>query len=106
MSEIYEAFVTAAVLSGTININGFWENKELWMKHIWVASPKKWIDPVKESNANKIALETSQKTFKQIAAENGRDWKDQIDDIAEVNEYAKSKGLDFGSVQIGGVTND
>ena len=33
-----------------------------------------------------------------VAAENGRDWKAQIDDMVEVNEYAKSKGLDLGGV--------
>ena len=38
------------------------------------------------------------KTFKQVAAENGRDWKAQIDDMIEVNEYALNKGLDLGGV--------
>ena len=47
---------------------------------------------------NKIALNTGQKTFKQIAAEQGRDWKEQIDEMAEVLEYAKDKGIDLGGV--------
>ena len=51
-----------------------------------------------EANANKIALNTGQKTFKQIAAEQGRDWKEQIDEMAEVLEYAKDKGIDLGGV--------
>mgnify|MGYP003379646713 FL=1 len=55
-----------------------------------------WI--TKEANANKIALNTGQKTFKQIAAEQGRDWKEQIDEMAEVLEYAKDKGIDLGGV--------
>ena len=63
-----------------------------------ITAPKKWIDPQKEANANKIALNTGQKTFKQIAAEQGRDWKEQIDDMAEVLEYAKDKGIDLGGV--------
>ena len=51
-----------------------------------------------EANANKIALNTGQKTFKQIAAEQGRDWKEQIDEMAEVLEYAKDKGIGLGGV--------
>ena len=34
------------------------------------------------------------KTYKQIAAENGTDWRTQIDDMAEVLEYAAEKGID------------
>ena len=38
------------------------------------------------------------KTYKQIAAENGTDWRTQIDDMAEVLEYAAEKGIDLGGV--------
>ena len=38
-----------------------------------------------------------QTSLKQIAAERGMDWKTLIDDVAEVNEYAKSKGVYFGA---------
>ena len=48
-----------------------------------------------------IALKTGQETYKQIAAENGRDWRSQIDDIAEVIEYGKEKGIDMGGVLFG-----
>ena len=105
LSEIYETFIISAVLSGKLKINKFWENKRNYLKHEWVKSPKKWIDPQKEANANKIALATGQKTFKQIAAENGRDWKEQIDEMAEILEYAKSKGIELGGM-IHGQTKD
>ena len=96
LSEVFETFLISAVLANAIDIKEFWGNKEKFMKHIWVESPRKWIDPVKEANANKIAIETGQKTFKQIAAENGRDWKQQIDDAAEVAEYCDQKNINIG----------
>ena len=95
LDEIYETFVISAVLCGAVNINGFWEDKERYLSHDWTQEPKAWIDPQKESNANKTALQTGQKTFKQIAAENGRDWRDQINDIAEVLEYGREMGVDM-----------
>lgn len=101
LDEIYETFVISAVLSGKVSIPKFWENKEQYLDHEWIQEPKPWIDPYKESNANKIALQTGQKTFKKIAAENGNDWKTQIDDMAEVLEYGKQKGVDMGGVLFG-----
>lgn len=101
MDEIYETFVISCVLAGIISVPDFWENKEKYMNHIWTAAPKKWIDPAKEASANKIALNTGQKTFQQIAEENGRDWREQLDDTLEVLAYAKENGLELGGVIFG-----
>lgn len=101
MVEVYETFLISAVLSGKIVIPDFWNDPQKYMEHEWVASPKRWIDPQKEANANRIALQSGIKSFKQISAEQGRDWKEQIDDMADVEAYAKEKG-----VQIGGLTSD
>lgn len=101
LDEIYETFLISAVLCGAINIPSFWEEKDIYLSHEWIQEPKPWIDPQKEANANKIALMTGQKTYKQISAENGRDWRAQVDDMAEVLEYGKEKGIDLGGVLFG-----
>lgn len=101
MDEIYETFIISAVLCGAISIPCFWEEKERYLSHEWTQEPRPWIDPQKESKADSTALKTGQKTFKQIAAENGRDWRDQIDDIAEVLEYGKERGIDMESILFG-----
>lgn len=98
MTEIYETFLISCVLAGVLDIKDFWSKKEVYMNHEWIQAPKAWIDPYKEANATKIALASGQKTFKQIAAENGRDWREQIDDMVEVLEYGKEKGIDLGGV--------
>ena len=101
LDEIYETFVISCVLAGKITIADFWEKKEKYLSHAWIKAPKKWIDPMKESSATKTAMNTGQKTFKQIAAENGRDWRRQVDDMAEVLEYGRKKGIDLGGVIFG-----
>lgn len=98
MDEVYETFIISGVLAGLFHIPDFWENKQKYFRHEWVAAPKKWIDPSKEATANKIALQTGQKTYQQIAAENGKDWKEQIDEIVAVLEYARKKGIEMGGV--------
>lgn len=101
MDEIYESFVEALVLSGKIAIRDFWGNKEAYLEHSWIQAPKRWIDPAKEANANKTALNTGQKTWADLASENGKDWKEQIDEIAEIMAYGESKGVDMGGVMFG-----
>lgn len=102
LDEIYETFIISAVLAGKLMIPGFWENKDAYFSHTFTSPPKDWIDPVKEVTATKTAMQTGQKTFKQIAAENGSDWRKQVDDIAEVLKYAKDKhGLDLGPIVLG-----
>lgn len=101
MNEIYETFVISCMLVGVIEVPDFWENKEKYFEHRWTEAPKKWIDPAKEATANRIALSTGQKTFKEISAENGKDWKEQMDEILDVLEYAESRGLNMGGVLFG-----
>lgn len=98
LDEIYETFIISAWLCGAIQIRNFWSHKDEWFEHEWIKSPKAWIDPLKESSATKTALNTGQKTYKEVAAEAGRDWKQQIDDNIEVMEYAKSRGYDIGQI--------
>ena len=98
LDEIYETFVISCVLAGLVQIKDFWLKKDKYLKHEWIKQPKKWIDPLKESSATKTAMQTGQKTFKQIAAESGRDWRRQVDDMAEVLEYGRKKGIDLEGV--------
>lgn len=103
MDEIYETFIISAVLAGAIKAPGFWEGrKDEYFSHSFVKAPKPWIDPNKETTAAMTAMKSGQKTFKQIAAENGADWRQQIDDICEVLDYAREKhGVDLGGVILG-----
>lgn len=96
LDEIYETFVISCVLSGAVQIRNFWTEKETYLEHKWIKAPKKWIDPAKEANANKTALQTGEKTFAELAAEHGRDWREQIDEMAEIQEYAAQKGVIVG----------
>lgn len=101
MDEIYETFVISCVLSGKVDIPGFWDHRDTFLAHQWIRAPKQWIDPLKESNANRTALQTGQKTFAQICAEAGRDWKSTLEEMAEIKKYGESLGLDMNSIVFG-----
>lgn len=104
LDEIYETFIISAMLCGALDIPNLFSEKDNYFAHEWTQEPKPWIDPYKESNANMVALRTGQKTFKTIAAENGKDWKDQLNDMAEVVTYGNEIGLDLMPI-IYGVNN-
>lgn len=89
LDEVYETFLISAVLCGKLEIKDFWSNKEKYMSHQWMAPGIKWIDPQKEANANKTALESGQTTLLEIAAAKGQDWKEIIDQRAREMEYEK-----------------
>lgn len=101
--EVYETFVISGVLSGLFDIRDFWDpdKKEKYLAHTWVEAPKRWIDPLKEVQAMKVAMQTGQKTFQEVCAENGRDWKDVIDEDLEVLDYGRENGLELSGVLFG-----
>lgn len=108
LDEVYETFVISGVLSGLFSISDFWDpdKKKKYLKHEWVRAPKRWIDPLKETQATKTALQTGQKTFQQVAAENGQDWRRTVEDMAEVIEYGRKNGIELGGVIYGQKTED
>lgn len=95
-SPVYREVITQAVLAGKLNIPDFFENKENYLYHNWIAPGMSWIDPQKEVNANKIALETNQTTLAQICSQNGQDWREvaaqRAEEINYMNNLIKKKG--------------
>ena len=97
LSEVYEEFIEAAVLTGHIQIKDFFQNREAYLKHEWIAPGMKWIDPKKEADANKIMLENNLTTLEQVAASTGQDWREIIDQRALEVAYATEKGVIFNA---------
>lgn len=93
LTPVYEAFIESAVLAGKIKIKDFHVNKDEYLKHEWISPGKKWIDPLKEATANRVALETNQTTLAEIAGSAGHDWREIIDQRAKEIEYMKEKGV-------------
>jgi capsid protein len=93
--ETYTEFIISAVLSGQLNIKDFWKDKRRYLKHEWIAPGWSWIDPVKEVNANKIALQTGQDTLSRICAERGLDWKEVMQQMAREAKLANDLGINI-----------
>ena len=93
--EVYTEFVISAVLAGQLEIKDFWKNKRKYLKHVWIPPGWTWIDPLKEANANRIALATGQYTLARICAERGEDWREVMRQRAKEKELAEELGIDL-----------
>lgn len=95
---IWEEFVRWQVLSGEIMIRDFWSNQEDYFECFWTAPGWTWVDPYKDVKASEVELNLGLNSIQNICAEQGRDWRDVIDQMSEVIEYAEEKGvtLNFG----------
>lgn len=90
---IYPLWLQLEVLNGHLNLPDYFRTPEKYEKHIWITAGWDWIDPVKEANANKTALETNQKTLQEICAEKGKDWRDVLRQRAQEEQMMKDLGL-------------
>lgn len=72
-----------------------------YLAHRWIAPGWSWINPQKEVNANKIAMETGQDSVINICAKAGLDYKEVLEDQAKVLAYKKALeekyGINFSS---------
>ena len=96
LKEIYTEVIISAVLAGTLHVNNFWEKKTEYLTHRWIAPGWSWIDPQKEVNANKIAIETGQDSVINICAKSGLDYKEVLEDQAKVLAYKKALEEKYG----------
>lgn len=78
LDRIYEEWLDWAVVAGRVELPDYWERRSEYQRHEWYPNGWKWIDPVKEANANAKALETGQTTLQEIAAGQGKDYRDVV----------------------------
>lgn len=71
----------------------FYANRLAWTRSKWVMAGRGWIDPVKEADAAKIRMEAGLSTLEDECAEQGRDWREVLEQRARERAYATSLGL-------------
>ena len=102
--EVYTSYLISAALVNKLpfSLSELLADKVRYMAHEVIGRGWAWIDPVKEANANKIALETGQDTLANICAQQGRDWRDVVEQRGREIELMKKAGI---PISIGGGNN-
>ncbi len=77
-----------------IEMPKFYSHMDAYCQSKWIVPPKGHIDPVKEASANIMKWKYKQKTQTDIAAEDGRDWEEDVAMVlAHEQEIERQHGL-------------
>lgn len=99
MSDIYEKWLVGALTRGLIiNASGVklpLSKKEKFLNVHWQVRGWTWVDPLKDQQANVLAVANGHMTNSQIAASQGYDLEEIYEALAYEAELAKQYGLDF-----------
>ena len=87
LRPVYAEWLRWIVLTRQLELPGYDLDPERYQEAVWIAPGQEWIDPKKEADANKVALDTHQTTLQRICAARGEDWRDVI------RQRAKEKAL-------------
>ena len=91
---IYKAWVKSAIgINGILNISPR-DYDEIQMPE-WQGRRWEYIEPLKDAQADALAIATGTRTLKGILAERGIDFDDHVAELVEVKTILEEKGLDF-----------
>lgn len=71
----------------------FGESREDWMRVSWIAPGWGWVDPVKEVESSKQAIEANLSTLADECAAQGRDWEDVLTQKKREQDRRNELGL-------------
>lgn len=92
---VYQWFLDSCVVANLLPIPDYFTRRSWYLSQVsTLAKGVSWIDPVKEVNANKIALQTGQTTLQEIAAERGKDWREILKQRKKEQDFVKQIGLE------------
>lgn len=98
---IYARWLDAALLSGALLMpNGSAlpaAKRNKFMAHEFQGRRWQWVDPLKDINASVVAIENGLASPYTIAAQQGLDAEDVLDDIARFQAAAKARSVTLGS---------
>ena len=95
LQPVFEMVLEEAWLLGDFDAGAdFYERMDMWTRALWVPPGWGWIDPTKESQAWKLALEMGTTTRgKIIAAADGGDFDAITDELADEEATRRARGL-------------
>lgn len=92
---IWERFVTAAVLSGAVDAPDFETRTADYLAAEWYPPAQQWVDPMKDQQADALAVASGFKSRRQVVAAQGYDVEVLDAEIAADHARQAALGLQF-----------
>lgn len=97
MTPIYEHWLAMSLLSGAIKLPSGSplpaSKLEKFKAHHWQGRRWQWVDPAKDIKASRDSVRSGVASPQMIAAQNGVDVEDVLEDIARFEKQAKAAGV-------------
>ncbi len=96
---VWDRWLELALLSGELDIGEEWtKGKEGAKKEVkWIAQGFDWVDPLKDQQAQQMAVRNGFKSRSEVVSEMGYDVEEIDQEIAEDQRRASELGLSFDS---------
>lgn len=98
---IFEMVIEEAFLRGLLNLPNFYRFRAEYARCLWIGGGWGWVDPVKEIEASKMAIDYGLSTYAEEVAGQGRDWEETLeqrkreqDRIAELKVEVNANPVD------------
>lgn len=95
---IYSCWLEEAIDRGRIKLPAgapdFYEARAAWTAATWTGPGRGWVDPLKEAQAAALRVSAGLSTFEDECAEQGKDYREVLAQIARERDEMKSLGLD------------
>lgn len=93
---IYLGWLSTASLTPMLNLPGLWSD---FSAHEWRPRGWKWVDPLKDLLALELGISMGVDTRTRGAAQQGLDFEKNVDQIAEEEAYALTRGVDVDGIK-------
>lgn len=97
LQPIFDAWWDSALLSGKLRLPG--PNMDRYRPVRWVPRGWAWVDPLKDVQASREALDLGLTTRADILSAQGKDLEEIFEQLAKEKDLADSYGLEFGEVE-------
>ncbi|TWA76438.1 lambda family phage portal protein [Azospirillum brasilense] len=92
-SPVFELWLEEAVNLGEVEAPDFYQNRYAYSRCRWIGAGKGWVDPVKEAQAAKLRMEIGVSTLEDECAEQGKDWREVMEQQASEQAERRRLGL-------------
>lgn len=90
---LWELVLEEAYLRNLLPVADFYENRAEYCRATWIGGSWGWVDPVKEVQAAKLAIDCGLSTLAEETAGQGRDWEEVLEQRKRENERAAELGI-------------
>ena len=101
----FDLVLEEAYLRGMFDAPDFYEHKDEYCRVRWIGPARGWVDPVKEVEASRKAIDYGLSTLAEEVAGQGRDWEEVMEQIKREEDKTKELGVKISRAQQGGAGN-